>query len=678
MSEPPSHSSLHWDEQGQPLSASFGDVYFSRHDGLAETRHVFLEANQLPERFAALAPVHGQPEPIFTIAETGFGTGLNFLAAWQLWRQVAPVGVRLQFISVEKYPLGREDIKRALSLWPELGDLPQALLAQYPDYLGPGVYRMHFGSVSLTLIIDDAVAAFEQCLTSTDARWRSPRFRADAWFLDGFAPSKNPEMWREELFAVMAELSGPATTAATFSSAGIVKRGLKAAGFAIVKVPGYGRKREMLRAQWQVSGAPTASAAQRALDIHPRATHSGGKHALVIGAGLAGCHTARSLALRGWQVQVLERDTVASQGSGNPQGLLYSKLSHRAETLPAFNLQALVYAQGYYAPLWQEYRELGEACGVLQMATSEDKARAQQDVMAALGESQQLVRRLSAEQASDLAGLPLAAGGLFFPGCGWIDPRALCRILLEHPNIQVQTHCAIDQLAFDGHNWRASDSEGREWQGDVAVIACAHFSGQFAPLAHLPLKPIRGQVSYLPATRESRQLRIALCERGYLAPARERRHCLGATFNLGETELTPTARDHSDNLAHLGDFGPALADSLGGYPPQALEGRAAFRCTTPDYLPIVGPVADVDAFKEVYAPLARNARAQITASTPYVPGLYVNTGHGSRGLAYTPLAAELLASTINAEPLPLTRELAKALHPARFLLRDIIRSNAKR
>jgi len=226
MTEP---ASLDW-QDGQPLSRRFGDVYFSRASGLDEARHVFLEQNDLPARFTALAGLDS-----FVVGETGFGTGLNFLAAWQCFCQNAPTCGQLHFLSVEKYPLTPGDLVKALALWPELTRYSQALLQQY-GHLTAGAHRFVFdaGRVTLTLLVGDVLDCFPQ--------WEA---QVDAWFLDGFAPSKNPEMWQPELFRQMARLSAPNATFATFTSAGAVRRGLTDAGFHVEKVPGHGHKREM-------------------------------------------------------------------------------------------------------------------------------------------------------------------------------------------------------------------------------------------------------------------------------------------------------------------------------------------------------------------------------------------------------------------------------------------------
>lgn len=219
-----------WEENGTPVSATYGDVYFSRESGLAETQHVFLQGNRLPERFADAEH--------FTIAETGFGTGLNFLCACRLFESVAKPDTHLHFISIEKHPLLPKDLKRALDHFPELYSYAEKLLQSYPPAI-PGLHRIHLSErVHLTLAYGDSFDLFPLL-----------EAKVDAWFLDGFAPAKNPDMWQEVVFAHLARLSHPGTTAATFTVAGAVQRGLKEAGFSVQKIKGFGRKREMLAAE---------------------------------------------------------------------------------------------------------------------------------------------------------------------------------------------------------------------------------------------------------------------------------------------------------------------------------------------------------------------------------------------------------------------------------------------
>lgn len=214
---------LDWRDEKIPVSRRFDDPYFSLDNGLEETRHVFLAGNDLPERFA----------DGFQIAELGFGTGLNFLVTLAAWRESGVAG-RLSFTTFEAFPMAAADRERALAAFPELGSLPEELTRALASGAGP----YDFGDTTLTIIVGDA----RQTLSEQS-------FAADAWFLDGFSPAKNPELWGEDLMAEVGRLTKPDGTVATYTAAGHVRRALAAAGFDVTRVAGYGRKRHMTRAR---------------------------------------------------------------------------------------------------------------------------------------------------------------------------------------------------------------------------------------------------------------------------------------------------------------------------------------------------------------------------------------------------------------------------------------------
>ncbi|NWD01102.1 bifunctional tRNA (5-methylaminomethyl-2-thiouridine)(34)-methyltransferase MnmD/FAD-dependent 5-carboxymethylaminomethyl-2-thiouridine(34) oxidoreductase MnmC [Pseudomonas sp. P7779] len=656
---PVSHAQLDWDDQGRPHSRVFDDVYFSDKSGLEETRYVFLEQNRLQERFAAL-PVGGR----LVIGETGFGTGLNFLCAWQLFDQHAEAGARLHFVSVEKYPLSHADLQRALALWPELAPFAEQLLAQYIA-IHQGFQRLVLdnGRVTLTLLIGDALEQLPQL----DAQ-------VDAWFLDGFAPAKNPDMWTAELFAELARLAAPGSTISTFTSTGWVRRLINAAGFKMKRTPGIGHKWEILRGEFLGWPAETpAPAAAKPWFARPPAV-SGERHALVIGGGLAGCATAASLAARGWRVSLLERHAaLAQEASGNPQGVLYLKLSAHGTALS----QLILSGFGHTRRLL-EHLQRGvdwDGCGVLQLAFNAKEAERQAQLAGAF--AQDLLHLLDKEQAQARAGITLEHGGLFFPEGGWVHPPALCEWQARHPLIEVlQHHDALELKQVDSQ-WQALQGDTVLAQASVVVLAGAAEIKRFSFSADLPLKRIRGQITRLPQTAQSQALATVVCAEGYVAPPRLGEHTLGASFDFKSDDLTPTVAEHAGNLEMLREISLDLLQRLGAdsLAPEQLEGRAAFRCTSPDYLPIVGPLAQREAFDHTYAALGKDARQVPDAPCPWLHGVYINSGHGSRGLVTAPLCAELLAAWLDNEPLPLPRNVSEACHPNRFALRALIRGN---
>jgi tRNA 5-methylaminomethyl-2-thiouridine biosynthesis bifunctional protein len=654
---PFAHAQIDWDEHGNPRSRVFSDVYFSTESGLAETRHVFLVQNDLRARFSAMSA-----EDRLVIGETGFGTGLNFLCAWQLFEECAPAGARLHFTSVEKFPLSRDDLQRALALWPELALFAGQLLEQYVA-IHEGFQRLMFdnGRVTLTLLIGDALAMLPQL----DGQ-------IDAWFLDGFAPAKNPEMWTPELFAQLARLSAPAATIGTFTSTGWVRRALNAAGFKMKRVPGIGHKWEVLRGtfiEWPQDAPPPPRAAPWFARPQPS---QGPRKALVIGAGLAGCATAQSLARRGWQVSVLERhEQPAQEASGNPQGVLYLKLSAHGTALSQLILSGFGHTRRALERLQRGFD--WDNCGVLQLAFDDKEAKRQAQLAQAFPDD--LLHLLEQPAAQERSGVALKSGGLYFPEGGWVHPPALCNAQLAHPNIRLIAHReALELRRVDGQ-WQALDHNQLIDSAPVVVLAGAADIKGFPQSAGLPLKRIRGQITRLPQTESSRSLATVVCAEGYVAPPRLGEHTLGASFDFHSHDLTPNTADHLGNLALLQEISADLAQRLGvdALPAEQLQGRAAFRCTSPDYLPIVGPLADQTAFVEAYAALAKDARQVPDIPCPWLEGLYINSGHGSRGLITAPLSAELIAAWLDNEPLPLPRSVAEACLPNRFVLRGLIR-----
>ncbi len=613
-------------------------------DSSVKKAQVFLSNNQLGEHWGALKPAR------FVLGEIGFETGTSFFSAWSQWLDTAPEDARLDFICIEHNPLSRENLEQSLNQEPELSALASELLAHYPDYPHLGFHRLCFeqGRINLTLVVADTPTALSQLQNSTHPQFKAHQTHFDAWLVNSSHSADELQLTLDAHYLPAAEIK-------TFEEG----------AYNCPHPP-----------PWDLLQAP------------PNAqTHS----ALIIGGGIAGCHTARALANRGYRVTLLEQaDTLASQGSGNPQGVLYGKLSPREETLAEFNLSALAFGQRCYREYWENDHKIGQRCGVLQLAHTAKESKLHESLRALYDreDARSLVEFLSAEEASAIAGVALPHSGLYFPKAGWVNPSVLCEHLLQHPNIQVQFDTRIERLKVElngqpQQHWRAIDQRGNEHQAAYVVIACASHARQFPQCDHLPLKPVRGQVTYLPATEGSRQLKTAICAEGYIAPATQSSHCIGATFDVkapfdARLAQEPTKSDeHLSNLDKIEGPTPALAEALNIQAHREsnhqLQGRAAFRCTTPDYLPIAGPAPNLEGFLEDYALLRKNAKSSIPRAGRYWPGLFLNVGHGSRGLTYASLTSELVASQIDANPLPLSRDLCRALNPARFIIRDLIR-----
>ncbi|MFM5872542.1 bifunctional tRNA (5-methylaminomethyl-2-thiouridine)(34)-methyltransferase MnmD/FAD-dependent 5-carboxymethylaminomethyl-2-thiouridine(34) oxidoreductase MnmC [Aeromonas veronii] len=653
------HARLDWNEAGTPVSSDFGDVYFSNDNGLSETRYVFLQQNRLPARFS-----HHDSDS-FVIGETGFGTGLNFLATMQAFLEQAPQsgnGSRLHFISFEKYPLTQDDLRKALAAWPELGHLSQDLVAQWPLPVS-GCHRLHFagGRIRLDLWFGD----IKDMLPQVPHRAKG---LVDAWYLDGFSPAKNPEMWTQELFEGLARLARPDCSIATFTCAGFVRRGLIAAGFAMKKVKGHGSKREML------VGDRTDKQPQQT--IAPWYARPAGRtgEVVIIGGGIASAMTALSLVERGRKVTLLCADGEPATGaSGNRQGALYPLLNGEHDALSRFYSLAFGYASQRLLALAERHPIAFEICGVTQLGYDE-KSAAKLTKMSQGSFPSELMYPLSTSEVEQVVGLPCCHSGVSYPLGGWLCPADLTRAAVKEAQasglLEVVFNTEVVAITELADGWQVESQDGRHWQAPNLVVAAGHKLPSLLPFAELPLYPVRGQVSHVPTSASLSRLNTVLCYDGYLTPMHNDQHCIGASYGRNQSSLEFRAEEQIQNQVRLQaclpeQTWPAEVDVSGN------EARVGVRCASRDHLPVVGPVARLQGLADHYAQLQHDQHN--AQQLPLHPGLYVLGALGSRGLCSAPLCGELLASEICGEPLPLAADLLEALHPARYWVRKLLK-----
>jgi len=405
------------------------------------------------------------------------------------------------------------------------------------------------------------------------------------------------------------------------------------------------------------------------------------REAIVIGGGIAGCCSARALAERGVSVTLIERhQKIGQEASGNSQGILYPKLSTSISDISRFGISALISASKFYSDLLDndKLKVLGDRCGVVVLPKN-SKDRLNFERIASLY-SDDFVQLLEDKQLDNQVGLSLTHRfGLFFPQLGWISPPEACRSLVKHPLISIN-NAEIKEINLED----ASDASGRSWKvmddmkkviatAPIIVIASAYNSGIFHQTNHLPLSRVRGQTTAVPPTKKTSHLKTILCGKSYILPTFKGTQTLGATYNPNEVEMTNRIEDHKENISRLGAIDLSLTRDFKKIDTQHLGGRTSFRCTTPDFLPIAGPAPKLKDYIEDYKFMRKNARAHIPIPGSSWEGLYLNTGHGSRGLSYAPMCAELVASQICNEVPPLELDLRQALHPGRFIIRDIKR-----
>lgn len=564
-----------------PRSEEFDDVYFNSEDGPGETAYVFFDGNNLPAAW--------QGAERFTIGETGFGTGLNFLLAWKLFDRTAPAGAMLDYVSVEKYPLSAEQIGNGLSQFSDiLSPYLEKFLAKYPMRV-PGFHRIVFDNrVALTLIFDDAGDALSEV-----------EGQIDAWFLDGFTPSRNPDMWTDKVFGEIARLSHKNTTLSTFTSAGFVKRGLRAVGFDIKKRKGFGFKWSMLTGVF-TEGTEKSNPVIKTVHIK--------------GAGLAGCAAAYVLSQYGFEISLHDPNGIASGASGNPVGILNPRLS-------AFRTPESDYYTAAFAMAAREFPHLGgveyDRCGSLHLVTDEEKEKKFSRTLENWEWGDAHMQYLSAPQASNIAGVPLKHDALHLPDAGKINPAKLC--------------------AAYAKNIPFSDTKA-----DITIYAHGAAIPSDPDFAWLPLQTVRGQITTVKATPQSKSITTNLCYGGYISPERDGVHVLGSTFQKWLGDTAPRDEDNISNIEKLQAILPQSAFEIVGH-------RAALRCTASDRFPIIGPVEQG----------------------------YITTAYGSHGITGSLLGAHILADYLRGGPFCVGKSTLKALAPERFKEREMRRNSEK-
>ena len=628
-------SEYSWTEEGTLYSEEYSDLYFSDGHGLEETKHVFIEGNNITARLQ---------ENDLVIGELGFGTGLNFLATWKNWADNGRAH-RLTFISCEKHPLSLSLLADSHEHFPELAELSLQLRQKWP-LTETGFHTLEFeqGRVVILLLLGDVVEVFKQL-----------EAKVDAWYLDGFTPASNPEMWSEDVFKQIAWHSHKGTTLTSYTAAGFVRRGLKAVGFEISRVKGHGKKLHMTSGVYQ--GHVKNPLSLKPWFQLPQARKP--QRVAVIGAGMAGLNCAWSLSRLGVEVSVYDKHRKpAAEASGNLRGMMFPMISKKPDRLGLFTEMGAAYSLNQFKELGLSIEE-----GLLEFAADERKEQRFQESVKRY--SPDYIKLLSATEVHEKFGIQAPCPAMWHANAVSLSPLEYADALIENGAFELLLNSEVFSLQEDQQKWLVESRHGTK-EYDCVVIASACESTRF--VAGVPLRKTRGQLLELKREQFKDFPKQGLNFINYLAPVDKNKCLLGATFQPDDEDESLRVEDTQELLSTLHSFFP---DMLKDIEPEGVSGRVSFRAMLRDYFPVIGPVHDDRAYQGRYADIKHGKPVSTYEPAVYRPGLYLSTGHGSRGLTLSPLAGAYLARQIVDGLSILPVEHVEAVHPARFCIQKL-------
>ena len=581
---------------------------------------------------------------------------------WKAWDEAAkPPDARLTFFSVERFPFSISDYERAHAAWPRLAPYASRLRKLSPPNMRGFHYLPLADDVSLLLFY----GAAQDGLNTLEGAF-------DAWFLDGFSPAKNPDMWGADLFTALAARSKPGATAATFTVAGHVRRALQGAGFTLEKRPGFGRKREMLSAHLSTPSQPPNNAPwfsrPAPLPPNPKASacnlHDKSQPIAILGAGIAGASLAHSLTRAGFDIRIFDAKGIAAGASGNPGGLIMPRLDLGDTPAAAFFREAYLYTTRLLAELQNPADTFFNPCGVFQPALNKQDAERQEKLLSSqILPPDWMARRQDKTQT-----------GLFFPQAGIVDPARYVATLIGDKTVE---RARITALHRDDQGWTLINEAGENFTSFRAVIAAnstdaarlfdnAPITASNTPLA---LSAVAGQIDLF---KDCPSPDCAIAAGPYGAPAPNGGLLIGATYDKIALDEAPSpSRDATQS--NIDAITPLAQSFKKGLDAGQSQARASVRCQTPDRLPVIGAMPDWDFYAQHYDGLKTGLRADYPLAA-YQQGLYILTGLGSRGLVTAPLSAAMITADILGAPAPVAANVSAALHPARFFIRRLKRS----
>ena len=639
---------------GQPYSSLFDDIYYSSGDseaipGESEFNHVFFKNNGMPERW--------QQRDDFVIAELGFGSGLNCVLTIKKWLQHCAESNKrkiLHYIAIEKYPLSAATIGQLISGYPELRPVCDELVENYP----PAIEATHSRS-----LFDGRVFVHFKFMDVNDAL-ENERLEVDAWYLDGFSPAKNPEMWSQSIFEKIAKNSRNGATCSTYTAAGFVRRNLQSAGFVVDKVSGYGKKREMLVARLPATDLDNKKHSSPGyrdkpwFQLPPK-IHASEKKATVIGAGIAGLSVAYALIQRGWSVTIIDKhDDVGRGTTSNPAPIVYPRLSVNNDIDTEYYTTAYCHALYVFNKLQKRSRQqFWYGDGLLQ---SMDKKRLGL-ILKKFDFNRDFISIVDDSDDGEVTVDYMSAGVLL--------PDILCAVIRGECGDKLDIIKAeITCIKNDGKQWQCYSEDKTISEDRVLVIASGIDINVFGLPINFPVDAVRGQVAVLEANDVSRQITKTLNADIHITPAINGRHYLGATYDRNSVDHAISLRDSHTLFESLNAIYPGMFSE-----DDYVDAWVGFRAISKDRVPVVGAVPDLCFYEKEYADIrdGNNIRGYLPAS--YMDGLYISAAHGSRGFTSSFISAEVIASMIEGTPFPVSKRVLDYLSPSRFVVNDLKR-----
>ena len=576
------------------FSEEFDDLYSSAKGAVAECNHVFIKGNNLNERFENLGE-----NSKFYIGEIGFGIGINFLTTCKSWLDHTKQNQVLEFYSFDKYLFRLSDFKTLNVSCPDLKEYISELERNYPrNILGAQKISLFGGRIILNLIIGE-IDNTQEYIKLMD--------KVDAWYFDGFSPSKNPDLWSIKLFKCIHKSCHENTTFSTYTSSGLVKNNLTESGFNHSRAMGFSDKRHMLKGT---------------VDTQLKKNTSNTKVA-VIGSGIAGCVLSYTLAKKGIEVDLYEKsDSICSGASSHELLVTYPRLSAHDTAFGSFTLHSYIFATNFYKQL---KTDTWKKTGVIILNHDAATEKRQSSLLEKRADGE-IYRYIDPDEASEISGIDIKLNGLIYEDAGYILPEEMCKFLIESPKINIFTSSHIKSIKKNREVFNLNIGEKKFEYQNVCVCAGSE-TANIVDIDGISIK--RGQVTHIESLDNVSRIKLPICAKGYISPRVNNIHLVGSSYSDSEdTDLS-----EEEHLYNLNNLKLVIDEEM-----NVITGQTGHRAVSKDHMPVVG-------MKD---------------------GIYINTCHGSRASVTAPISAEIIASMIVDEAPPLMGRELESLSPERF------------